>query len=36
MPQLRAAASGAIRTAYLQPQPDDTLPRFDYETIWPR
>ncbi|WP_089899253.1 YcjX family protein [Loktanella fryxellensis] len=32
MPQLRAAASGAIRTAYLQPQPDDTLPRFDYET----
>lgn len=32
MPQLRAAASGAIRTAYLQPQPDDTLPRFDYES----
>ncbi|SEQ02893.1 hypothetical protein SAMN05428995_102361 [Loktanella sp. DSM 29012] len=32
MPQLRAAASGAIQTAYLQPQPDDTLPRFDYET----
>ena len=32
MPQLRAAATGAIRTAYLQPQPDDTLPRFDYET----
>lgn len=31
MPQLRAAASGAIQTAYLQPQPDDTLPRFDYE-----
>lgn len=31
MPQLRAAANGAIRTAYLQPQPDDTLPRFDYE-----
>lgn len=31
MPQLRAAASGAIRTAYLQPQPDDTLPRFEYE-----
>ncbi|MFZ3581824.1 YcjX family protein [Loktanella sp. DJP18] len=31
MPQLRAAASGAIRTAYLQPQPDDTLPRFAYE-----
>ncbi|KQI67796.1 hypothetical protein AN189_13465 [Loktanella sp. 3ANDIMAR09] len=32
MPQLRAAAGGAIQTAYLQPQPDDTLPRFDYET----
>ena len=32
MPQLVAAANGAIRTAYLQPQPDDTLPRFDYET----
>ncbi len=32
MPQLRAAANGAIRTAYLQPQPDDTLPRFEYET----
>ncbi|RVT85895.1 YcjX family protein [Rhodobacteraceae bacterium CCMM004] len=32
MPQLVAAAEGAIRTAYLQPQPDDTLPRFDFET----
>lgn len=32
MPQLTAAANGAIRTAYLQPQPDDTLPRFDFET----
>jgi predicted YcjX-like family ATPase len=32
MPQLVAAANGAIRTAYLQPQPDDTVPRFDYET----
>ncbi|KAA9008078.1 YcjX family GTP-binding protein [Histidinibacterium aquaticum] len=31
MPQLRAASTGAIRTAYLQPQPDDTIPRFDYE-----
>jgi len=31
MPQLIAAQSGAIRTAYLQPQPDDTLPRFDFE-----
>ena len=29
MPQLRAA--GRIEAAYLQPQPDDTLPRFDYE-----
>lgn len=32
MPQLRAAANGAIQTAYLQPQPDDTLPRFAYES----
>jgi len=32
MPQLKAAASGAIRTAYLQPQPDDTLPRFEFES----
>ncbi|WP_281985227.1 YcjX family protein [Thalassorhabdomicrobium marinisediminis] len=31
MPQFQAAASGAIQTAYLQPQPDDTIPRFDYE-----
>ena len=31
MPQLRAAASGAIEAAYLQPQPDDTIARFDYE-----
>ena len=31
MPQLVAASNGAIRAAYLQPQPDDTLPRFDYE-----
>ena len=31
MPQFRPAASGAIRAAYLQPQPDDTVPRFDYE-----
>ncbi|WOI56770.1 YcjX family protein [Palleronia sp. LCG004] len=29
---LRAAGDGSIRAAYLQPQPDDTLPRFDYET----
>jgi predicted YcjX-like family ATPase len=32
MPALRAAAEGRIRTAWLQPQPDDTVPRFDYET----
>lgn len=32
MPQLTAAADGTIRTAYLQPQPDDTLPRFGFET----
>ncbi len=31
MPQLRAASRGAIRAAYLQPQPDDTIPRFRYE-----
>ena len=31
MPQLQAAANGAIRSAFLQPQPDDTVPRFDYE-----
>jgi len=32
MPALRAAADGRIKTAWLQPQPDDTVPRFDYET----
>lgn len=31
MSQLIAAANGAIQTAYLQPQPDDTIPRFRYE-----
>ncbi|PWK57635.1 hypothetical protein C8D95_102281 [Silicimonas algicola] len=31
MPALRAAAEGRIHTAWLQPQPDDTVPRFDYE-----
>ena len=31
MPQLRAAAEGRIETAYLQPQPDHTLPRFAFE-----
>ena len=30
MPQL--GASSAITAAYLQPQPDDTVPRFDFET----
>jgi len=29
---LRAAGEGRILAAYLQPQPDVTLPRFDYET----
>ena len=32
MTGLRAEAAGRIRAVYLQPQPDDTLPRFDYET----
>ena len=32
MGQLRAAADGRIRSAYLQPQPDDTVPRFEYES----
>ena len=32
MVQLMPAATGAIRAAYLRPQPDDTVPRFDYET----
>ena len=32
IPGLIGAANGAIRSAYLQPQPDDTVPRFDYET----
>ncbi|MDP5084626.1 MAG: YcjX family protein [Yoonia sp.] len=31
MPQLEAAATGAIQAAYLQPQPDDTIPRFSFE-----
>ncbi len=31
MPGLLAAADGRITAAYLQPQPNDTLPRFDYE-----
>jgi predicted YcjX-like family ATPase len=32
MGALAAQAEGRIEAAYLQPQPDDTLPRFDYET----
>jgi predicted YcjX-like family ATPase len=32
MPQLVAQSEGRILSAYLQPQPDDTVPRFDYET----
>jgi predicted YcjX-like family ATPase len=31
MPGLRAAAEGRIDTVWLQPQPDDTVPRFDFE-----
>ena len=31
MAALRAAADGSIKSAWLQPQPDDTVPRFDYE-----
>jgi len=32
MPQLQPAAEGHIVAAFLQPQPDDTVPRFEYET----
>ncbi len=31
MPALRAEAQGRIAAAYLRPQPDMTVPRFDYE-----
>lgn len=31
MPQLRAQTEGRIEAVFLQPQPDVTLPRFDYE-----
>ncbi|WP_255435431.1 YcjX family protein [Paracoccus sp. S1E-3] len=31
MTALRAAADGSIKAAWLQPQPDDTVPRFDFE-----
>ncbi len=32
MPGLVAQQEGRINAAYLQPQPDDTVPRFDYES----
>lgn len=32
MPGLRAAGQGRIEAAFLQPQPNDIVPRFDYET----
>ncbi len=32
MPGLSAQAQGRIRAAFLQPQPDDTVARFDYES----
>ncbi|WP_436397557.1 YcjX family protein [Roseobacter sp. S98] len=32
MPHLVAAAEGRVEAAFLQPQPDDTVPRFEYET----
>jgi predicted YcjX-like family ATPase len=31
MPQFLPASQGTIQAAYLQPQPDDTIPRFPYE-----
>ncbi len=31
MPQLQGVAKDAIRSVWLQPQPDMTVPRFDYE-----
>ncbi|MCB1407287.1 MAG: YcjX family protein, partial [Rhodobacteraceae bacterium] len=31
MQRMRAIQTGTIRGVYLQPQPDMTLPRFDYE-----
>lgn len=31
MPGLLAASEGRIEAAFLQPQPDDTVPRFDFE-----
>ncbi|MCV6825314.1 MULTISPECIES: YcjX family protein [Halocynthiibacter] len=32
MPQLTALTDGTLRSVYLQPQPDDTIARFPYET----
>ncbi len=32
MPGLLAARDGRIEAAFLQPQPDDTVPRFEFET----
>ncbi|TRD18975.1 YcjX family protein [Palleronia caenipelagi] len=32
MPGMRSVTDGAIKAVWLQPQPSDTLPRFDYET----
>jgi len=31
LPFFDAVAQGRIKRAYLEPQPDDTVPRFDYE-----
>lgn len=31
MPQFIAESEGRIETAYLQPQPNDTIPRFEFE-----
>ena len=32
MVQMAAVRDGRVNAAFLQPQPDDTVPRFDYET----
>ena len=32
MTALRAAADGSIKAAWLQPQPHDTIPRFEFES----
>ncbi len=32
LPFFDAVAQGRVRRAYLEPQPDDAVPRFDYET----